>query len=623
LAFRPVRQMALEASQGTSDFSQLFLGLSMFLVLSGAGLGGMLLRLLAQRRSQQAGIMQAVGYPAPLVGRALVIEGLTITVIATVLGVPAGMGYAAGIIRALNNWWSGALGRTGALWFHWTPASLIIGAISGLAIGTVVVVWSARQLGQSRALELLRGAGRTQTAPTAGSQKLATWSLGVLLAVAAALALLSTAWQTIPPQIAFFGIGFALLLAALSASKLALSGALQSTGANRSILRLSLRNAAANSGRSLLVIGLIAAATFTIVAVAANSQDLSALDVTEKDSGTGGFELQATCSVPLPYDPQTEAGRRRLGFSAADEKVMQECEIVSFRRSPGEDISCLNIARPQHPLVLGVPQKMIQRGGFSPTTTSDSAEGWKALQADTPGVIPAFGDAASVRWTLHSGLGEYYSMPGPGGQELPFRFVGLLANSIFQSELLVDEAIFEAIYPSITAPAYFLIDTPPGRQEEVARILRRNLGEMGFQVRTTTAVLNDYLQVQNTYLSMFLALGGLGLLLGTVGLVTVLLRSALERRSELALMLATGFNRAGIAWTLVVENGGLLVVGLVMGTVSALIAVAPQLASATSEVNWWVLSGVLSAILAVGMISCGAAAYAVVRGPLIPALREE
>ncbi|MFP3904747.1 MAG: ABC transporter permease [Armatimonadota bacterium] len=357
--------------------------------------------------------------------------------------------------------------------------------------------------------------------------------------------------------------------------------------------------------------------------MAANSQDLSALDVTDRDSGTGGFELRATSSVPLPYDLETEAGRRRLGFSAADEKVMQECEIISFRQSPGEDISCLNIARPQHPVILGVPQRIIKRGGFSLSTTSDSPDGWEALEVDMPGTIPAFGDAASVRWTLHSGLGQYYSMPGPGGQELPFRFVGLLANSIFQSELLVDETIFEAIYPGINAPAYFLIDTPPDRQDEVARILRRNLGEMGFQVRATTAVLNDYLQVQNTYLSMFLALGGLGLLLGTVGLVTVLLRSALERRSELALMLATGFTRAGIAWTLVAENGGLLVLGLVMGTVSALIAVGPQLASATSEVNWQVLVGVLSAILVVGVISCGAAAFAVVRGPLIPALREE
>jgi len=39
----------------------------------------------------------------------------------------------------------------------------------------------------------------------------------------------------------------------------------------------------------------------------------------------------------------------------------------------------------------------------------------------------------------------------------------------------------------------------------------------------------------------FLALGGLGVILGTVGVVVVVLRSALERRGEFALMLAVGF----------------------------------------------------------------------------------
>ena len=46
--------------------------------------------------------------------------------------------------------------------------------------------------------------------------------------------------------------------------------------------------------------------------------------------------------------------------------------------------------------------------------------------------------------------------------------------------------------------------------------------------------------VQNTYLSTFQVLGGLGLLLGSVGLGVVVLRNVLERRGELALLLAVG-----------------------------------------------------------------------------------
>ena len=107
-------------------------------------------------------------------------------------------------------------------------------------------------------------------------------------------------------------------------------------------------------------------------------------------------------------------------------------------------------------------------------------------------------------------------------------------------------------FPSVTTPSYFLIATPPGREEVVAEALRRNLGEMGLQVRTTGEVLNDFISVQNTYLSMFLTLGGFGLLLGTVGLGATLVRSALERRRELALMTALGHTRPAIAMVLLI-----------------------------------------------------------------------
>ena len=52
----------------------------------------------------------------------------------------------------------------------------------------------------------------------------------------------------------------------------------------------------------------------------------------------------------------------------------------------------------------------------------------------------------------------------------------------------------------------------------------------------TAERLAEFHAVENTYLSTFQTLGGLGLLVGTVGLAAVLLRNVLERRRELALL---------------------------------------------------------------------------------------
>jgi ABC-type lipoprotein release transport system permease subunit len=626
LVFRPVRADALDASQGTSDFSQLFLSMSFFLVLSGAGLAAMLMRLSADRRASQVGVMMASGFTARNAARALLLEGAALAIPGALLGVPLGVLYAREIIQALGSRWQDALGAAPQLWLFVEPTTLLQGALAGLAVGMLSAWWSARKLGRARVLDLLGGWLALQTVSRGRPRGPLMLIITGMILLVILLLLLSLAGKVIAPEVAFFGIGAALMVAGMCLASLGLGRAMRLREAARSKSGLALRSAAAGRGRSLLVVGLIAAATFVIVAVAANSRDFSDLDVTSKSSGAGGFALVATSSIPLPWDFGTAEGRAALGFSPEDEAVFTGVETISFLASPGEDISCLNVARPHHPRVLGVSDRMIARGGF-PLSASGMERGenpWTALiPTDSEGALPAFGDVASVRWQLHSGPGQVYTLPDESGRPADLRFAGQFTGSLFQSEILVHESALGELFPSVDAPSYFLIACPPDRADQVAAALRRNLGDAGLEVRTTAEVLNDYIAVQNTYLSMFLALGGLGLILGSVGLVAVLLRSALERRGEFALMLATGFRRTDLARLLALEHVGLLLAGLVLGTLAALIAVAPQLASSVASVNWTTLAGVLMGILIVGLLACVMSAAAATRGNLIEALREE
>lgn len=449
--------------------------------------------------------------------------------------------------------------------------------------------------------------------------------LAALLTAAVALALSPLAGIGISQQAAFFGSGAALLAAGITGSNLMLSRAIRLKAGAPSLVGLALRTTAANRSRSLLVITLLACAGFIIVAVAANTRDFSRIDYAERNSGTGGFALRAISSLPVRYDLGSPRGRAGLGFPPEDEKIFVGVRVIPFLVSSGEDISCLNLARPSRPRVLGVGSVMVERGGFAVLTgrTSAGDNPWLLLQETHNGAIPVFGDADSVKWTLHSGLGKTYTIPGGDGRQMKMRFAGLTSRSIFASEILMSEEYFRRSFPEIRDPRYFLFEVPRGKEERVAESLRRNLGRMGLEVRSTREVLNAYVGVQNTYLSMFTALGGLGFILGTVGLVAVMLRGALERRSEFALMLATGFSRTDLSKLLLFENVGLLIAGVAIGTVSALVAVAPQLAAVDSRINWSAICVVLISMVLVGLLSCALAAGKVARGPLIEALRGE
>ena len=93
---------------------------------------------------------------------------------------------------------------------------------------------------------------------------------------------------------------------------------------------------------------------------------------------------------------------------------------------------------------------------------------------------------------------------------------------------------------------------------------------------STAERLAGFHRVEYTYLSTFQMLGGLGLVLGTLGLGAILLRNVLERRRELALLRALGYTQSDFFAMVVAENVLLLVGGLVIGTFCALVAIAPM-----------------------------------------------
>jgi ABC-type antimicrobial peptide transport system permease subunit len=100
---------------------------------------------------------------------------------------------------------------------------------------------------------------------------------------------------------------------------------------------------------------------------------------------------------------------------------------------------------------------------------------------------------------------------------------------------------------------------------------------MGGRVTPTPERLKSFLAVEDTYLSIFTLLGGLGMALACLGVGIFLLRNVVQRRGELALLSALGYSRRRLRTLLLLEQGGLLTAGLVLGSVAALVALIPAL----------------------------------------------
>lgn len=627
LAWRDVRGEALAAASGTTDFSQLFLGFSFFLIAAAAMLVALLFRLSVERRSREIGVLAATGFAPSRIRGMFLSEGAVLAGAGSVAGLLGAAGYAWLMLSGLRTWWSAAANAP-FLSLYVEAATCAIGVPAAAMTALISMTAALRGVLRVSPRRLLSGA-LPESAPGGGPSRPAQAFSRILPLTCAAM--LVFAWfvrGTAAEAGAFFAVGGLALVAGLSVARVRWSrrARLGARAAPGVTFALAARNAARHPGRSMTTVALIASATFLVVSIQAFRQAPDDRD--EVTGAAGGFELVAECETPLLHDLATPAGWESLGLSPSTRKLLDGAQVFPFRLLSGDETSCTSLYVPTRPRILGVDDRFMQRGAFTiraneaPDASPEAL--WSLLSKPLDdGVVPVIGDENAVRWQLHSGLGREIVIEDEAGRPTKLRFVALLKGSALQSELMISDAAFRRLFPSSAGHAFFLIDAPREIASELRTVLEGDLRRFSFDAEPVQARLKAFLEVQNTYLSTFQAVGGFGLILGTLGLAVGTARNILERRSELALMRAVGYEPSMLRRLMVIEHVALAMQGLLIGLAAATAAVLPRLLDDPPSVRLWSAAGVAAAIGLVTWITCTLVTRQVTRSEIVAALRRE
>jgi len=619
----PVRDQGQAASRGATDFGEYFLYFSFFLVVAALMLTTLFFKLGIEQRAREIGTLQAIGFSDGGIRKLFLVEGALLAGIGSLLGLVGAIAYAALLMYGLRTWWVGAVGTT-ALTLHISWMSLVIGAVAGVVAAVVCIYVTLWRLGRSSTRSLLMGFVEDTSVKATRAQGRAF--LGPVFMLIGIVLLTAGALHLIPRVAAFFGGGVILLVAGVfflsSWLKRSNRPPIQGSGW-WTIARLGFRNATYRPGRTVLCITLIASAAFIIVAVDAFRR--SGTSASDRKSGTGGFPFLAESLLPIVHDANTPEGRDSLNLGNND-STLKDVRFTNLRVRPGDDTSCLNLYQPRNPKIVAPPQAFLNDNRFTfqsslAGTTEEKNNPWLLLDHQfDDGAVPVIGDANSLTYVLHLGVGDELVVDAATGP-LKLRVVAALSDSIFQSELLMSEKNFLRLFPAEAGYRMFLIDAP--NSQAVSTTLEDRLSDFGFDVSSTDERLANFHRVENTYLSTFQMLGGLGLALGTLGMAAVLLRNVFERRRELALLRAVGYNSSHFAAMVITENVLMLCCGLAVGFVCALLAIAPVLFERGGRLPNISLGLLLLAVLLSGAIASLVATLAALRSPLLPALRAE
>lgn len=621
-----IRDLPAEAEAAVSssfDFGALFASMSFFLIVAALVLTGLVFVFGIEQRASQIGLLLAVGLTRKAVRRLFTTEALILSVFGAAIGLLGGYLYTRLALYGMSGVWQEAAAGIEFV-YHLNPATLLA-AFSGTVIVALVVVWFAsRRASAVQPSQLISGSEDLELSSNSkGKWDWISLALGLLGGLACLFS--PKVPGTIAEQGMFFGAGFLMTVAGVAFCSILIRGFLKPSEVLRSLGALGRQHTVRRRGRSLAVIGLMAAGVFMVTAI--NSFRLDGeRGADRRGSGTGGFAFVGESTLPIYEDLNSEAGREKYGLNNFEELF----EVFPFRVSDGEDASCLNLNRAQRPRLMGVNEAQIStREPFTFTKSLEDGTGWTALAAEMESeggvpIIPGIIDQNTAIYALQKAIGDTVTYETVSGASFAVRIVGFLDTSILQGSLIISEESFIRYFPDAGGYQFFLLDSPSGqRLDPVASHMTRMFGDLGLEMRPASDRLNEFNAVQNTYLSIFSTLGGLGIFLGTLGLAVIVGRNVLERRGQLGVMQAMGFSRDRLSGMVLSEHWFLHVSGVILGLIAAIIAILPQLSKGASSLPWGLLIGINGAVLIGGLIFCLMAARSVVKGNLMEAIREE
>ncbi|MCL2727606.1 MAG: ABC transporter permease, partial [Bacteroidales bacterium] len=237
---------------------------------------------------------------------------------------------------------------------------------------------------------------------------------------------------------------------------------------------------------------------------------------------------------------QTQEGRAKLALN----NLPAEARVLQLLKYSADDASCLNLNKVVTPNVLGVDMEELLNSDFKISKTIP----------DDHLTYPALVDETVLTWSLGKKLGDTLVYVGDKGEPVSIRLSGTIQNSIFQGYILIDKASFSEIWGEISGSEIVLVQAPQEKIAETKALISKALNNYGVRVMTTNERLKMFYSVTDTYLTIFLTLGGLGLLLGIFSFVVVVRKNLVARKNEVALYHSLGFDDKRIVRLLYKEN---------------------------------------------------------------------
>jgi putative ABC transport system permease protein len=385
------------------------------------------------------------------------------------------------------------------------------------------------------------------------------------------------------------------------------------------VLRMAIAYPLSNRFRTGMTIGIFAVVTFSVIFMATLFK-VNEIVLTDTEQFTGGFDLRVNSSSHNPVGDLARSIQRQPGLRPADYAVIASMVNLPVELRQGQEgpwSGYLEQATDDAYL-----ENIDYDIGVKAEGYKTSAEIWEAVR-DHPGYAVIDRMAVPSRTTTSIVIGgPDFKLKGvyledetmkpvqlevrePNtGATFDVTVIGVLEQSAITGYGLVtsQETLEEELPFELPVPTYFVRLARGVDPVSTGTALESAFLKNGLESVDQIQEMRDALKTQLVFQQLLLGFLVLGLVVGVAALGVISTRAVVERRQQIGMLRALGFQRGMVSWIFLIESSFVALLGISLGVVLALIPASQMITDMAAEIPGltfqvpWMEIGVVSGL---------------------------